>query len=92
MTRPFACNSLCQLVGAAAVLALLTGAASAQMTLPGLTLRPDSERVLTPEEKEKRKAIDEKYKELMQKIPDKQAPVDPWGNIRAAPTTTQKPR
>ena len=92
MTGPVAWNSLCKPMGAAAALALLTGVASAQMPMPGITLNPDSQRVLTPEEKEKQKALDDKYKATMQSIPDKKAPADPWGNIRAAPTTPQKQR
>jgi hypothetical protein len=79
-----------KLIGAAAIAALLVSPASAQaLKMPGIDLNPDgrSQRVLTPEEKEKQKALDDKYKESMQKIPDKKAPADPWGNIRAAPTT-----
>ncbi|MBI3703269.1 MAG: hypothetical protein HY244_05295 [Rhizobiales bacterium] len=84
MTGPEAWNSFCKLMGAAAVLALLSGAASAQF-MPGITLNPDTTRTLTPEEKEKQKAIDDKYKSTMQAIPDKKKPADPWGNIRSAP-------
>ena len=84
-------NSLCTLIGAAAVAALLTGPASAQFK-PAITLNPDASRPLTPEEQEKQKAIDDKYKATMQGIPDKKAPADPWGNIRATPATPSKPR
>jgi hypothetical protein len=90
MTGSVTWNSVCKLFGAAAVLALLTGAASAQLPMPGITLNPDSQRVLTPEEKEKQKALDDKYRSTMQSIPDKKAPADPWGNIRAAPTTPKQ--
>ena len=82
-----------KLVCAGAVAVLLAGPASAQLKMPGFDLNPDgSRRALTPEEKEKQKAIDDKYKESMQKIPDKQAPADPWGNIRSAPATNAKQR
>jgi len=70
-----------KLMGAAAIVACLTGSAFAQFT-PGLTLRPDSTRELTPQEKEKQKALDEAYRSAIGKIPDKQKPADPWGNIR----------
>ena len=70
-------------IGALAIVACLTGSAFAQFT-PGLTLRPDSERQLTPEEKEKQKALDNAYRSAIGKIPDKQKPADPWGNIRPA--------
>lgn len=85
--------NLCKLVGAAAMLALLTGTAAAQLQMPGIDVSPGSrQRVLTPEEREKEKALDDKYKESMQKIPDKQAPADPWGNLRSAPPTPSKQR
>ena len=76
-------GTLRNMIGAAAIVAGLTGSAFAQFT-PGLTLRPDSERQLTPEEKEKQKAIDNAYRSAIGKIPDKQKPADPWGNIRPA--------
>jgi hypothetical protein len=62
---------LSKFIRAAAIFALLTGAAFAQLPMPGMTLSPDKPRTLTPEEKEKQKAIDEQYKEMMKKIPDK---------------------
>ena len=36
----------------------------------------------TPEEIEKQKAADKAYDTAVQKIPDKKASSDPWGNIR----------
>ena len=85
-------NTLGKLIGAAAVLALLTGTASAQLPMPSITLNPDGSRPVSPEEKEKRQAVDDKYKATMQSIPDKKAPADPWGNIRSTPTTPSKQR
>ena len=73
-----------------AALALLTVDAVAQtLQMPGFELNPDGKRTrrLTPEEQEREKAIDDKYKSTMQGIPDKKAPADPWGNVRAAPST-----
>lgn len=76
-----------RITGAAAALALLTGIAAAQFQTPGVDLNPGARtRVLTPEQQEKEKAIDDKYKATMQAIPNKKAPADPWGNIRSAPS------
>jgi hypothetical protein len=75
-----------KMIHAATVLALLTGIASAQFK-PGISLTPE-DRPLTPEEKEKRKAVDDAYKSAIEKIPDKQKPVDPWGTIRPNPATS----
>jgi hypothetical protein len=44
-----------KIVRTGAIIALLTGAASAQMPMPGINLSPD--RQMTPEEKEKQKVI-----------------------------------
>jgi len=80
-------STMLRFAGAAAALALLTGVAAAQFQTPGIDISPGGNtRVLTPEEKEKQKAIDDKYKATMQAIPEKKAPVDPWGNMRSAPS------
>lgn len=85
MTGSFA-KLACHLLRAAAVLALLGAGAYAQFQMPGINLDPDGRRtrVLTPEEQEKEKAIDEKYKATMKGMPDKKPPTDPWGNIRSS--------
>ena len=71
---------------ASAVLAALTGTASAQF-MPGINLTPDKPS-LTPEEQEKRKAIDDAYRSAIEKVPDKKKSADPWGDIR--PSTSSK--
>jgi hypothetical protein len=71
-----------------AVLALLTGAASAQMPMPGMSLH-DRPKQMTPEEREKQKALDEAYKEATKKIPEKKAANDPWSGIRPNPSTAR---
>jgi len=71
------------------VLLLLTGAASAQLPMPGITLSPDRSRVLTPEEKEKQKAIDDQYRATIKQIPDKRTS-DPWGNMRSTPADSSR--
>ena len=76
-----------KIVHAGAIIAFLTGAASAQM--PGINLSPD--RQMTPEEKEKQKAIENAYKSAIEKIPDKKPPADPWGAVRST-TPSSKPR
>ena len=77
-----------KLMQAAAIIALLTGTASAQIPMK-LPLQGASKRPLTPEEIEKQKALDKAYKSATQKIPDKKA-VDPWGNVRPDPATASK--
>ena len=81
-------RKLTQTAAAAAVIALLTGTASAQMPTPAIHLGHDKP-ALTPEQLEKQKAIDNAYNSATQKIPDKK-PVDPWGNVRPDPTTASK--
>jgi hypothetical protein len=82
-------NMLRKIVHAGAIIALLTGAASAQMPMPGINLSPD--RQMTPEEKEKQKAIENAYKSAIEKIPDKKPPADPWGAVRST-TPSSKPK
>ncbi len=74
-----------RLLPAAAVLALLTGTAAAQFPTPSVSLQPQ-QRKLTPEELEKQKAIDQAYRAVNSKIPDKKVD-DPWATVRGAPTT-----
>jgi hypothetical protein len=78
-----------KLVRAGAIIALLTGAASAQIPMPGINLSPD--RQMTPEEKEKQKVIENAYKSAIEKIPDKKPPADPWGAVRST-TPSSKPK
>ena len=78
-----------KIVRAAAIIALLTGAASAQIPMPGINLSPD--RQMTPEEKEKQRVIENAYKSAIEKIPDKKAPADPWGAVRST-TPSSKPK
>jgi len=85
-------SSLNKAVGAGVIIALLTGIASAQLATPGISLSPDGGRTLTPEEKEKQNAIDEKYRATLKQIPEKRSPADPWSNMRSTPTATSKQR
>jgi len=85
----------------AVIVALLTGAASAQITIgsgsnggspmPGLSLGNDNgKRKLTPEEQQKQDELDQAYKAATRKIPD-QKPGDPWATVRpSAPTPAPK--
>ena len=66
----------------AALAALFSQTASAQMGMPGLDLNPDSSRRYTPEEKEKMREIDKQYQETLKKVPDKQKAYDPWAGAR----------
>ncbi len=74
-------------LGAGAILALLSGAASAQM-IPGINLGNSSPQ-LTPEELEKQKRIEDEYNRTMEKIPEKKA-ADPWGVVRQNPSSASK--
>jgi hypothetical protein len=75
------------LAGAFAV--LLTGVAEAQMPMPGISLG-NGPKQLTPDEQAKQKAIDEAYRAASKKIPDKNAPDDPWASVRPNPYAAAK--
>jgi hypothetical protein len=74
-------------VGAGAVVALLTGPATAQ----SINLL-SKERQLTSEEIQREQALELQYKETVDKMPDKKKSNDPWGNVRPAPSTSAAPR
>ena len=83
---------------ASAALALLTGAASAQMPtqgggmpMPGISLGHDKPPP-SPEQAAKQKAIDDAYKSATQKIPDKKKADDPWSTVRPNPSTASRGR
>jgi len=69
----------------AAVVALLTGPAYAQMATPNINLIPELQSK-TPEEKEAEAVRDKAYKESLKKIPDAKTSSDPWGNVRSTDT------
>jgi hypothetical protein len=70
------------LIQAAAILALVTGPAAAQMALSPFK---HDERKLTPDELKAQQQREKDYKAAMDKIPEKKVTVDPWGDIRPAP-------
>jgi Lon protease-like protein len=81
MTR----NMLRIFLSAAAVFAVLTGAAHAQSVLtPRFSLGEDK-RKLTPEEEEQKRQLDDAYKQATTKIPDQKAASDPWSDVRPTP-------
>jgi hypothetical protein len=80
---------------AAALIALLTGPAYAQM-MPNINIIPDAASK-TPEEIEQDQVREKAYKESLHKIPDAKASTDPWGSVRtdtpkAEKSTQTKPR
>ena len=79
-----------KLIGAGAIVALLTGpAASQSMNLLS------QERQLTPAEQERERLIELEYRDTANKIPEKKKSNDPWGNVRPAPaasSATRQPR
>ena len=72
-----------RILGAAAVIALLTGPAYAQT--PQINLIPEMQHK-SPEEKEADAVKEKAYRESLKKIPDAKASSDPWGNVRGAET------
>ncbi len=80
------------LIAAGAIIVLSVGSASAQEDLrPGEGAYqggnpPD------PGKQAERKAVDDNYKRLMEKIPDSKKSYDPWGNIRSKAPTSSKQR
>ncbi len=72
-----------RILGAVAVIALLTGPAYAQS--PNINLLADTPSK-TPEELEQEAAQQKAYKESLRKIPDAKAPADPWGAVRTVET------
>jgi hypothetical protein len=83
-------STLWKLAQAGALIALLTGAASAQ--IPGVNLAPQ-DRQVSKEELEKRQATEDAYKSALKKIPDQKPASDPWGGVRSnAPASTNTKR
>ncbi len=71
------------MLGAAAVSAVLTGSAAAQLPIPQFSLENDKHK--TPEEIAHDKAIDQAYRSATKKIPDQTSVNDPWATVRPAP-------
>jgi hypothetical protein len=73
----------------AAVLALLTGPAFAQM--PPLNLMQDGPGK-SPAQQAAEAARDKAYKDSLKKIPDAKAPSDPWGAVRSDAAKPSAPK
>jgi len=73
---------------AAAIVLLLSGTALAQMR-PGVNFMTDKPPP-SKEEQERLKAVDDAYKNAMQKVPDKKKSADPWEGVRSAPARQGK--
>jgi hypothetical protein len=67
-----------KLLSVVAMLALLTGPASAQM----LNLMPEL-KTMSPEEKEQDAIRQKAYRDSLRQIPDNKSNLDPWGNVRS---------
>ena len=78
-----------KLIQAGVIVALLTGAASAQDSHLSIPVNPGKPPP-TQEEIEKQKAADRAYNTAIQKIPEKKSSVDPWGNIRPSSPSASK--
>ena len=83
------CAKKLYLIAAGAVIVLSAGSAFAQNYGGPGEGKYQSSRDSDPEEQAKRKPVDENYKRLMERIPDKKQSNDPWGNIRS---TTKTPK
>ena len=79
-----------KLIGAVAILAIATLALAAGPAAAQMAISPfkGNEKRLTPDEIAKQKATESAYRAAMDKIPEKKTTVDPWGNIRSAPSTS----
>ena len=66
----------------AAVAALLTNAASAQMPMPNVNLLDLGKHQATAEEREKMNEIDKDYQATIKKVPDNKKGYDPWAGAR----------
>ena len=73
-----------KLIPPAGALALTTANASSRMPMPGIHLKGDEKRQLTPKEQERQKQLDNDYKAATKKIPE-QKTNDPWADVRPAP-------
>jgi hypothetical protein len=73
-----------------AVSLLLVAPAYAQDEGPHVNLVPEIQHK-TPEEKAQDAIRQKAYQDSLRKIPDAQAPSDPWGNVRGAETAKPKP-
>ena len=81
-----------RVLGAVAVIVLLTGPAYAQVPssgggaggAPSMNLIPDIASK-TQEEKDADEVRDKAYKESLKKIPDAKVSSDPWGTVRTTP-------
>ena len=69
----------------AAVMALLTAPAYAQISTPNINLIPEVQSK-SPEEKEQEAQQQKAYKESLKKIPDAKGSSDPWGTVRSTDT------
>ena len=83
-----------KLIQAAAIAALWTGPAAAQVNSPtpqsNLSIPLNQKPPPTAEEIERRNARDRDYDAAMKKIPDKKSSGDPWGDIRPNKAATAK--
>jgi hypothetical protein len=81
---------------AAGILALLAGPALAQVgdtspsAQPTLGVPFNQQPPPSQEDIEKRRAAERDYNAAMQKIPDKKASSDPWGDVRPTASASKK--
>ena len=52
------------------------------------SMAPGAASRLSPEELQREQEVESKYRETVNKIPDKKGSNDPWGSVRTAPAKT----
>lgn len=67
-----------KLIQATAIIAILTGTASAQSINPFA----GTNREVSPQDAARKKVLEGEYDSAVNKIPDKKASSDPWGTVR----------
>ena len=53
-----------------------------------MNMAPGTGRYVSPEERQREQEVESKYRDAVNKIPDKKASSDPWGSVRTAPAKT----
>jgi hypothetical protein len=85
-----------KLIQAGIIVALSSAAAYSQPGSTGnsasdpmqLNMAPGTGRYVSPEERQREQELESKYRDTVNKIPDKKGSNDPWGSVRAAPDKT----
>jgi len=61
-----------------------TAAVLTLLTAPAYPQQSDSKVVVNPDTLPQNKALDRRYREILDRLPDGKDPHDPWGSVRAS--------